>query len=58
MKKSDYDVIDIICAAVLTLFGIYLVFVLVVAVVSEIQAANGETPITTKTCCCCEVKNK
>jgi hypothetical protein len=58
LKKSDYDVIDIICTVAIALVSIYLALGLVAAVVSGIQVANGETPIIAKACCCCETKNK
>ena len=56
LKKTNYDIIDIICAIVIALVGIYLALGLVVAVVSGIQVANGETPTITKTCRCNETK--
>lgn len=56
LKKIKYDGIDIICTIVIALVGIYLALGLVVAVVSGIQVANGETPTITKTCCCNETK--
>lgn len=56
LKKTNYDVIDIICGVVIALVGIYLALGLVVAVISGVQVANGETPVITKTCCCSENK--
>lgn len=56
LKKTNYDIIDIICAIGIALVGIYLALGLVVAVISVIQVANGETPTIIKTCCCNETK--
>lgn len=53
LKNKKYDGIEILFGIVITLVSIYLALGLVVAVVSGIQAANGEIPIASKICCCC-----
>lgn len=59
MKKTNYDIIDIICGIAIVLVGIYLTFGIVVAIMGGIQAISGKVPTIDKTCCCyCETKNE
>ena len=48
MKKTNYDIIDIICGIVIVLVGIYLTFGIVVAIMGGIQAISGRCRQSTK----------